>query len=91
VQEAIRAVNRQIADDFAPYWSMAATLRPRVALRRLELKRAYGGGRRSVRYRRFTAAAQPPAAGAAAVAQALETPAFVPVPEGVRIVRSENA
>jgi hypothetical protein len=50
------------------------------ALRCLEQKRAYGGGRRMVRYRRFTA-----------TAQALETPVFVPVPEGVRIIRSENA
>jgi hypothetical protein len=27
VQRAIRAVNRQIAEDFAPYWGMTATLR----------------------------------------------------------------
>ncbi len=27
VQEAIRAVNRQIAEDFYPYWSLGATLR----------------------------------------------------------------
>lgn len=27
VQEAIRAINRQISDDFFPYWSLGATLR----------------------------------------------------------------
>ena len=27
VQQAIRAINRQIAEDFAPYWSLGATLR----------------------------------------------------------------
>ncbi|MFP6733967.1 MAG: hypothetical protein VB959_09015 [Rhodospirillales bacterium] len=27
VQSAIRAVNRQIAEDFEPHWSMGATLR----------------------------------------------------------------
>jgi len=27
VQQAIRAINRQIAEDFEPYWSMGATLR----------------------------------------------------------------
>jgi hypothetical protein len=27
VQHAIRAINRQITDDFAPYWSLSATLR----------------------------------------------------------------
>ena len=27
LQQAIRAINRQIAEDFAPYWGMSATLR----------------------------------------------------------------
>lgn len=27
VQEGIRVVNKQIRDDFEPYWSMSATLR----------------------------------------------------------------
>src|SRR5262245_15404846 len=27
VQEAIRAINRQIQEDFEPYWSLGATLR----------------------------------------------------------------
>ena len=62
------------------------------AMRRLELKRAYGGGRRAVRYRRFASSAAALAmAKGVAVAQAIETPSFVPVPEGVRIVKPENA
>ena len=27
LQEAIRAINRQIAEDFEPYWSLGARLR----------------------------------------------------------------
>ena len=27
IQHALRAINRQIAEDFEPYWSMGATLR----------------------------------------------------------------
>ena len=57
------------------------------ALKRLQLKRSYGGGRRAVRYRRFSAATGAPPV----VAAALDAPTFVPVPEGVRIVRPQNA
>lgn len=72
---------------------MATLNGDRRAQRRLRLKRAYGGGRRTVRYQRFTASGQVGARVAAGVqaARAVESPAFVPVPEGVQIVRTENA
>ena len=42
LQTALRAINRQIADDFQPYWGFGATLRlvgtPRAKLRKVDLR-----------------------------------------------------
>lgn len=51
----------------------------RRAMRRLEMKAAYGGGRRAARYRK------------SAASRTVETASLLPVPEGVTVVRPENA
>jgi hypothetical protein len=70
---------------------MATLEGDRRAQRRLKLKRSYGGGRRSVRHQRFSETAQGTLVAGAVVVQTLQSPTFVPVPEGVSIVRPENA
>ena len=54
LQVAIRAINRQIAGDFEPYWSIGGELRLEgKSGKPLEIKKMAKGARRAIRYQRF--------------------------------------